>query len=85
MTPEQHNQHHYYGYHQNYMDISQQQQALSQQQHSVDIVDNGAELWAAQQSCFNLSNDSIHSSISHPGKMFLICTSFLNTMAQPRI
>ena len=72
MTPEQHNQHHYYGYHQNYMDISQQQQALSQQQHSVDIVDNGAELWAAQQCCSSLSNDSMHSSLSQLGRGFYV-------------
>ena len=26
------------------------------------LPDNSAELWAAQQSCFSLSNDSIHSS-----------------------
>ena len=78
ITPDQHQQHHYYGYHQTYMDMcpsSQQQQTLSQQ--SVEIVDNSAELWAAQQSCFSLSNDSIHSSLSQPGKKFFHSSSII--------
>ena len=34
------------------------------------LPDNSAELWAAQQSCFSLSNDSIHS--SQAGKFFKV-------------
>ena len=78
ITSDQHQQHHYYGYHQTYMDMcpsSQQQQTLSQQ--SVEIVDNSAELWAAQQSCFSLSNDSIHSSLSQPGKKLFFISSMI--------
>ena len=74
-TPEQ--QHHqYYGYHQNYLDFNSaaaSQQQTSQQQ-SAELVDNSAELWAAQQSCFSLSSDSIHSSMSQPGLSFELPT-----------
>ena len=66
---EHHNQH-YYGYPcQNYMEplcpVSQQ----SGNSAETILPDNSAELWAAQQSCFSLSNDSIHS--SQTGKIFL--------------
>ena len=65
---EHHNQH-YYGYPcQNYMEplcpVSQQ----SGNSAETILPDNSAELWAAQQSCFSLSNDSIHS--SQTGKFF---------------
>ena len=67
---EHHNQH-YYGYPcQNYMEplcpVSQQPSNSAE----TILPDNSAELWAAQQSCFSLSNDSTHS--SQAGKFFFI-------------
>lgn len=68
LSNEHHNQH-YYGYPcQNYMEplcpVSQQPANSAE----TILPDNSAELWAAQQSCFSLSNDSIHS--SQTGKFF---------------
>ena len=80
-TPEQHHHNQYYGYHQNYLEfnpVSASASQTSQHQQNAEIVDNNAELWAAQQSCFSLSSDSIHSSMSQPGLSFEF--SFITTL-----